>query len=198
MDNAVIMSLLSQIESLLFVASRPLSMKEIAKAAQKNVIDVKEALETLKVKYNQEASGIHILTEGEQAQMASNSGNAEMVSQFVKDEVTGELTRAQLEALTVIAYRSPITRPELEQIRGVNCALILRNLLWRGLIEEKDDENKILPVYSPSFETLRHLGVNSIKELADYETLHSHEFIEKVLDQTRIGVDYKQLDADGR
>lgn len=178
------MPLLSQIESILFVASRPMSFKEMAKLVQKSIVDVKEALEVLKAKYNQEASGIRVLTEGDQAQMSTNPENIVTVNQFVKDEVTGELTKAQLETLTIIAYRSPVTRPELEQIRGVNCALILRNLLIRGLIEEKEDENKILPVYFLSFEALRHLGINSTKELPDYETLHSHEFIQKILENS--------------
>ena len=176
------MSLLSQIESILFVAPKPLTVKQIVKATQKNVIEVEEALETLKMKYNQDDQGIHILCEAGQFQMATNPDNSDVVDLFVKDEVSGELTKAQLETLTVIAYRGPITKPELEQIRGVNCTLILRNLQMRGLTEEGDTQDKILPVYSLSVEALRHLGVISASELPDYETLHSHEFIEKALE----------------
>ncbi|MFH1946608.1 MAG: SMC-Scp complex subunit ScpB [Candidatus Magasanikbacteria bacterium] len=177
------MSLLSQIESILFVASKPLSIKQIAKATQKKVNEAEEVLETLKMKYNTPESGIHILHEAGQFQMATNSNNSEVVDLFIKDEVSGELTKAQLETLTVVAYRGPITKPELEQIRGVNCTLILRNLSLRGLIEEGDDENKILSVYSLSLEALRHLGVDSTASLPDYEELHKHEFVELVLEK---------------
>ena len=177
------MSLLSQVESILFVASKPLTAKQISKAVQKKEVEVEEILETLKMKFNGEESGIFILAEGEKYQMATNSKNAEVVDMFIKDEVSGELTKAQLETLTVVAYRGPITRPELEQIRGVNCAVIIRNLLMRGLVEESDDEQKILPVYTLSVEALRHLGVKSVSELPDFETLHAHEFIDNALNK---------------
>ncbi|MBU2542748.1 SMC-Scp complex subunit ScpB [Patescibacteria group bacterium] len=176
------MLLLSQIESILFVASKPISIKQIIKATQKNMVEVEEVLEILKMKYNHRDSGIHILNEGDQFQMATNPVNSEVVSLFIKDEVSGELTKAQLETLTVIAYRGPITKPELEQIRGVNCTLILRNLLLRGLIEENESQDKILPVYSLSVEALRHLGIDSASDLPDYEELHKHEFVEKALE----------------
>ena len=176
------MSLLSQIESILFVAPKPLTIKQIVKATQKNVVEVEEALETLKMKYNHDDQGIHLLHEADQFQMSTNPANIEVVDLFIKDEVSGELTKAQLETLTVIAYRGPITKPELEQIRGVNCTLILRNLQMRGLTEEGDTQDKILPVYNLSINALRHLGINSASDLPDYETLHSHEFIEKALE----------------
>ena len=132
------MSLLSQIESILFVVSKSLSLKEIARAVQQKEAEVKLAVEELKAKYNHEASGIRILFVEDKVQMASNPENAGVVDLFIKQEAIGELTRPQLETLTVIAYRGPLTRPELEQIRGVNCAIILRNLLLRGLIEENE------------------------------------------------------------
>ena len=115
--------------------------------------------------------------------MATNPDNAEVIEQFVHDEAAGELTKAQLETLTVIAYRGPITRPELEQIRGVNCALIIRNLLLRGLIVEKEDTSQLTTVHALSFEALRHLGITSPAELVDYVALHTHEHIENVLNE---------------
>lgn len=177
------MNLNSQIESILFVASKPLSAGVIAKALKTKEAEVKEALEDLKSKYNHEGSGIHILSEGNKYQMATNPNNAEVIAEFVRQEAAGELTRAQLETLTVIAYRSPITRPELEQIRGVNCAIVLRNLMIRGLIEESSEEDKILPVYNISFEALRHLGLRNVSELSDYEELHAHEYVENTLNR---------------
>lgn len=176
------MHFLSKIESILFVASKPLSFKTIAHAIGKTEAETEELVDTLKMKYNQEDCGIHILQNGDEVQMATNPTNSDVVESFVKDEISGELTKSQLETLTVIAYREPITRPELEQVRGVNCALILRNLLVRGLIEEKEDPEKIMPVYSLSFEALRHLGVDNVNQLPDYENLHKHDNIERILE----------------
>lgn len=177
------MYLPSQIESILFVASQPLSHKEIAKAIQQKESEVKSAVEELKLKYNRVESGIRILEIDDKIQMSTNPLNSEAVDLFIKEEASGELTRAQLETLTVIAYRGPITRPELEQIRGVNCAIILRNLLIRGLVEEKE-EGKFLSTFSLSFEALRHLGVASVADLPEYKKIHHHEFIENILKKT--------------
>lgn len=175
------MSLIAQLESILFVASQPLAIGKLAKAVQKKETEVKKTLEELKLKYNHDGSGLRILSEGDKVQMATAPRNSEVVGLFIKDEAQGELTKAQLETLTVIAYRGPLTRPELEQIRGVNCALILRNLLMRGLIEENEDERKILPIYRLSFEALRHLGAAAATELPDYEQFHQHEYINDIL-----------------
>lgn len=176
--------LIAEIESILFVASKPLSFKVLAKAIGVSESDVREAIEQLQQKYNRDNSGIHIIENDEKVQMATNPENTEIVEGFVKDEIAGELTRAQLETLTVIAYRSPITRPELEQIRGVNCAVILRILMIRGLVECREDETKMMSVYTLSFDALRHLGIKSINELPEYEALSRHEYIENVLENT--------------
>lgn len=175
------MNILGHIESILFVASKPLTIGVIAKAIQKNPAEVEEAIENLVRKWNMPDSGVHILVSGDSVQMASNPDHAAVIDGFVKDEIAGELTRAQLETLTVVAYRGPVTRPELEQIRGVNCALIVRNLLVRGLIEEKEDAEKLMPVYMLSLEALRHLGITRVAELPEYDTLHSHAHLDHAL-----------------
>ncbi len=175
------MSLLSKIESILFVASKPLSVKTLAKALEKNEVEVEEALETLKMKYNHAESGIHVLSEGSMIQLSTNPEHGEIIQSFLKQEISGELTKAQLETLTVVAYRGPVSRGEIEQIRGMNCSVILRNLMMRGLIEESS-ENSLVPVYSLSLEALSHLGIHSVQELPDYATLHAHEYIQVALE----------------
>ncbi len=177
------MSLIPQIEAILFVAGGPVSVKALAKALGKQEPDIAEALDNAAKKHETTDSGLAILRTEDGAQMVSRASFVEIVDQFSRDEVAGELTKAQLETLTVIAYRGPITRPELEEVRGVNCALILRNLLMRGLIEEGEDPAKLGRVYSISAEALRHLGIVSVQDLPEYETLHAHPHIERVLTQ---------------
>ncbi len=175
------MSIISQIESILFVASKPLGLKKIAKAMDAEETMVTDALQSLKMKYNSQNSGVSLLQNNDEWQLVSNPENRTVAEKFLKAEVSGELTRPQLETLTVISYCGPITKPELEQIRGVNCALILRNLLMRGLIKENEDSTNLLPTYEVTMDYLRHLGINSLAELPDYETLHNHEYVMKIL-----------------
>ena len=106
-----------------------------------------------------------------------------VVKKFLKDETTGELTKAALETLSIIAYRAPITKYELEQIRGVNCSLILRNLLIRGLIEEDKDPQTKNIVYKLSFDFLKFLGIKEVKELPDFEKLNSDENLRRFLEE---------------
>lgn len=175
------MEILQQVEAVLFVASKPVSAKQLAKALAATESDVAAALTALAQKYVAANSGIVLFSTGEEWQLVTHPDASAVVEKFVKSEASGELTRAQLEALTVIAYRGPITRPELEQIRGVNCSLILRNLMLRGLVQEKTDATALLPQYEVTMEYLRHLGLSRLEELPDYTTLHSHEYVAQAL-----------------
>ena len=169
---------LSKLESILFVASKPLSLKKIANTLGVSEDKTRMDLKDLKLKYNNKESGIVLLENGNEWQMAASPDNKEAAESFLKAEVAGELTRPQLETLTVISYCGPITKPELEQIRGVNCSLIIRNLMLRGLVKGKEDEASLLPTYEVTMDYLRHLGLNSLHKLPDYEQLHNHPLIE--------------------
>jgi len=172
------------LESLLFVASKPLSLKNISKVLDRPEEETAELIETLRSeKYSSEKSGIVILESEGNFQMSSHADAFPFVEKFIKTEVGGELTKAQLETLTIIAYRGPITRPEIEQIRGVNCAVILRNLQMRGLVEDQKSENKIGEEYFLSLNALAHLGIESANELPKYAELSSHDYVENQLEQ---------------
>jgi len=177
------MHIYSQIETILFVASKPLGLKKICKATNSDEPTVLVALEELRKKYNHPESGIVILENNSEWQMVSNPDNREAAENFLKAEVSGELTRPQLETLTVVSYCGPITKPELEQIRGVNCSLILRNLMMRGLVKEVEDPTKLLPSFEVTIDYLRHLGLDNLKALPDYDKLHKHEYLNNVLEQ---------------
>ena len=179
------MTTLSKLETILFVASKPLGFKKIAKVLNVPSEEIGAALEQLRAKYNTPESGIILVQNNDEWQMVSNPDNREVAENFLKAEVSGELTRPQLETLTVISYCGPITKPELEQIRGVNCSLILRNLLLRGLVKELEDPANLLPTYEATMEYVRHLGLNNLRELPDYDKLHAHENIVQTLTQSQ-------------
>lgn len=174
--------LTSQIESLLFVAARPLNVKRLCEATGATKDEVVAALDAIAAKHNAEGSGIRILRNGNDVQMSTAPDNSKSVQEFLKDETTGELTKPSLETLTIIAYRGPVTKAELEQIRGVNCSLILRNLLMRGLVEAQGEPYEPQTTFRVTMDFLRFLGVSGVEELPDYDKLRSHENILRVLE----------------
>lgn len=174
------MSLKSQLESLLFVSIKPLSAKELAVATNAKTKDVEEALEALFAEYKSGERGLALIDNNHHYQLTTTAANAPLVQEFLKDETNGELSQPSLEALTIIAYRGPISKFELERIRGVNCSLIIRNLLLRGLIEEKFSKEKNENYYTVTHDFVRFLGLNSLKDLPDYEKLNRAETIQEV------------------
>ncbi|MCX6744440.1 MAG: SMC-Scp complex subunit ScpB [Candidatus Parcubacteria bacterium] len=177
------MSLKSKIESLLFITTRPLSVNKIAELVEGDKAEVKAELEKLFEEYNQPGKGVNLQKIDTEFQMVTNVDNSQMIAEFLKEEITGELTPASLETLTVIAYRGPITRAELELIRGVNCSIILRNLMIRGLIEEVEDKKNMVETYQITFDFLKHLGITEPAQLPEYEHLNSSEALEQLLKQ---------------
>jgi segregation and condensation protein B len=175
------MEIKSRIESLLFVSAKPMSIKMLSKLSGDKFKNIKKACEDLIKEYKEKDGGLQIIKMQEKYQMVSSSKNADLIQKFIKNETKSELSRPSLETLTIITYRSPIAKTDLDRIRGVNCSLILRNLLIRGLVEAKNDKTKNEIYYSPSFDFIKYLGINDIKELPDYERLSKHDSLERML-----------------
>lgn len=171
----------SLIESLLFVSPKPLSLKELVVFLKEDKVKVEEILNQLVEEYNHGDRGIKIIENDKKYQMASSPENAKVLREFLQSEVSGELTPASLETLTIIAYRGPVKKSDLEKIRGINCSLIIRNLLIRGLIEEVSDKNEEDKSYSVSLDFVKFLGINSVKDLPDYDKFHNNEDIDRML-----------------
>jgi len=169
------MSVKSQLESILFVAIKPLTPKELANLTGEKIEEVKTALEELAADYNNSGRGLALIQNNNQYQLTTAADNSSLVKDFLKDETNGELSQPSLEALTIIAYRGPIAKIELEKIRGINCSLIIRNLLLRGLIEEKFNKTKNENYYTVTNDFIRFLGLNSLSDLPEYEKLNKLE-----------------------
>jgi len=171
----------NQIESLLFVSHKPLSVKELAKLTGATEAATKTALVALADDYRLRSGGIQLLESGDKYQLVTAAASSQVVQKFIKSEMTGELTRPSLEALTIIAYRGPISKAELELIRGVNCSIILRNLLMRGLVESAEDKQRGITLYNITFDFLKFLGLSKIEELPDFEKLNRNNNLDKLL-----------------
>lgn len=176
------MNLKTAIESLLFVSNKPLTVKRFSDVLEVKNEDALKALEELIAEYDAREGGLIILRNGESYQIATDPEHGELVKSFLKDEAFGELSRPSLETLTIVAYRGPLTKPELEQIRGVNCSLILRNLMIRGLVAQEGEGFRI------TMDFLRHLGLKSVEELMDYEKLNSDENLQKLIEDESLSV----------
>jgi len=176
------MQLDQTIEAVLFAAARPIAIRRLAEYVQADPKDVKNALADLAERLK-EGSGLMLQEYGNEVELVTHPDAVQAVKNVVKDDEQGELTRASLEALTILAYRGPMTRPELEQIRGVQSSLILRNLMIRGLVEQKEDERLGQPTYAVTFDFLKHLGLRSVSDLPDYEALRGHTAITDMLNQ---------------
>lgn len=164
------MNLASKIESLLFVSNKPIKAAAMAKILESPEAEVKAALSELAGE--RKDSGIVLLEAPEGWQLATNSVNSTQVKNFLNSELREKLTDATVETLAIIAYRQPISKAEIEAIRGVNCQYSIRQLLMRGLVEKIPNPNDARgSLYQITTEFLQHLGLTSINDLPDFETL---------------------------
>lgn len=162
----------AKLESLLFASTRPLTVKKLADLVKEKPAAVEAALAELVVEYAKRP-GVRLVRSGNEYQMTTAPEQSKLVADFLKEELTGELTRPQLETLTIICYRAPVSKAEIEMIRGINCSLILRNLAMRGLVEAEEDAKLLTTRYRPTVDLLKYLGIASVGELPDYDRLHN-------------------------
>jgi segregation and condensation protein B len=155
----------ARIEALLFVASTAISTTQLAAVLDESPHNIEQALKTL-AEY-QSKRGIRLQQNTQGYQLTSAPEAAADVERFLQLEETARLTRAALEALAIIAYEQPVTRPQIDSIRGVNSDSVLRTLLRHGLIEEvgrtEGPGRPILYATTPDF--LSHFGLFSLDDL---------------------------------
>ena len=160
-----------QIEGLLFVAAEPVTLGQLAETLNVNSTLVEAALNELDISLA--SRGLRLQRYSGRVQLTSAPQLAELVERFLGLEATNHLSRAALETLAMIAYQQPVTRPQIDAIRGVNSESMLKSLLNKGLIFESGrTEGPGRPIlYSTSPEFLQHFGLNSIIELPPLELM---------------------------
>jgi segregation and condensation protein B len=157
--------LVAQVEAVLFVAERPVCVGELARLLQAPADAVEDALDALEAGY--QGRGLMLQRHGDQVQLVSRPQAAPVIQRFLGLELSARLSAAALETLAIIAYRQPVTRSQIEAIRGVNSEHALATLLRRGLVEEVGRQNAPgRPIlYGTTFEFLRAFGLKSLDEL---------------------------------
>ena len=160
----------SQLESLLFVSNKPLSSKQLAKFTEADLTEVKQALTELITE--RKNSGVVILEASDNYQMATSGENTDLVKQFLNSDLREKLTDATVEVLAIIAYRQPISKSEIEAIRGVNSQYSIRHLLMRGLIEKvSNPTDGRSNYYQITTEFMQQMGITRIEDLPDFTEL---------------------------
>jgi segregation and condensation protein B len=159
------------IESLLFVADRPVTAEHLATALDVPEEEVEAALQALREEYQER--GIRIQQKGERLQLVSAPEAGPHIERFLGLEISGRLSTAALEALSIVAYRQPVTRAQVEAIRGVHSDSVLRSLVRRGLIVEIARAESVgRPIlYGTTFEFLQQFGLQSMQDLPGWQEL---------------------------
>jgi segregation and condensation protein B len=153
------------LESLLFVADEPVAVRRLATVVGITVAQAETALRELTEEYDQR--GLRLQRKGPRVQMVTAPETADCVRAFLGLEKGGRLSPAALETLSIVAYRQPVTRAQIEAVRGVNSDSVLRTLINRGLIEETGRLGQAgRPIiYGTTFEFLQEFGLSSVEQL---------------------------------
>ena len=160
-------SLKGRIEAILFVAGEAVSMKDLARALQISNDALKTTLEAISSEYDYEQRGFMLKRFGDKVQLATRPLYSEDVLRLLQPVQQQSLSQAAMETLAVVAYKQPVTRAEVEQIRGVKCDYSLQSLTLKGLIQEAGRKDTIgRPIlYGTTDMFLSHFGIQSLEDL---------------------------------
>lgn len=164
-ENFPELSLPARLEGLLFVAVEPVPPSQLAAALDMTVSVIEKALEELDQQLA--GRGLRLQRHLGRVQLTTAPELAETVEQFLGLEATSRLSRAALEALAIVAYQQPVTRPGVDAVRGVNSDGVIKSLLSKGLLQEVGrSEGPGRPIlYGTTPEFLQHFGLNALAEL---------------------------------
>ena len=160
-------SLKGRIEAILFVAGEAVAVRDLARALQTGEKEIRETINNLKDEYDFEQRGFILKRFGDKVQLATRpmySGDVVRLLQPVQQQ---SLSQAAMETLAVVAYKQPVTRAEVEQIRGVKCDYSLQSLMLKGLIREAGRKDTIgRPIlFCTTDEFLSHFGLEDLDGL---------------------------------
>ncbi len=171
--------LTAQLEALLYIYGEPMEIKKIAKTLKTDEAKVREAAAALAEDMKAEGRGLFLVSDKDTIQLTTKPEFAALMESVIKEELHESLTPAALETLAIVTYAGPLSRAEIEYIRGVNSSFTLRNLLIRGLIERSQDPKRANAfLYTASMDLVKHLGIASVGELPEYSRFR--ELIEKL------------------
>lgn len=163
------LTLEARVEALLFVADGPVSTERLVASLMTQIEEIEEAIESLR--RSGLTRGVRLQRKGQYAQLVTAPELAGDIERFLGLDLSGKLSPAALETLAIIAYKQPITRAEIDSIRGVQSDSVIRSLVSKGLIEEVGRlEQAGRPiVYGTTFEFLQYFGLQDLSQLPPLE-----------------------------
>ncbi|OGR84122.1 MAG: SMC-Scp complex subunit ScpB [Elusimicrobia bacterium RIFCSPLOWO2_01_FULL_54_10] len=170
MDNE---KLKSVVECLLFVTNRPLSLQELSEIAGETQESVQAAVDQIQNDLADRKSAVQVAKVAEGVQFASNEGYGYWVKKLFKDQTLFRLSQSAMETLSIIAYKQPITRAEIEEIRGVEVIGVLETLTERKLVKvagRKESVGRPL-LYATTQDFLKHFNLWKVSDLPSLEDL---------------------------
>lgn len=162
------MDLASQIEAVLFWKAEPVSIKKLATLLKTDLASVKNSIQELETRLK--GRGLSLVQTDDEVMLGTAKELSPLIAELSKEELTRDLGKAGLETLSIILYQGPISRADIDYIRGVNSQFIVRNLLIRGLIGRVDNPGDARSFfYTSTLDLLAHLGLSKLQELPEYE-----------------------------
>jgi len=167
--------LTAMVESLLFVSSEPVPVMQIAEALNVPTDQVEQALTEIRDGADNIVRGLRLQRKGDRVQLTTRPECALYIEKFLGLDLTSRLSKPALETLAIIAYQQPVTRAQIEQVRGVNCDAVLSTLLSKGLIEEVGRlETAGRPIqYATTFAFLQHFGLRGLEDMPQLQPMEA-------------------------
>lgn len=158
------------IEAFLFWKNEPIKIKKISENLNVSEKEIIAGLE--KLKNSLKDRGIILMQKNDEVMLGIAPEASALIEKLTKEELSRELSKAALETLSIVLYKGPIRRSEIDFIRGVNSQFIVRHLEIRGLIEKTTSPTDARAfLYRPTFDLLSHLGISKIEDLPEFNTL---------------------------
>ena len=159
------------VEAILFVTGNAVETREIARVLDITDAELEETLDALESGYDFDRRGLRLLRFGAHVQLATRPDYAPYVEKLLQPVQKQSLSQAVMETLAVIAYRQPVTKAEIEQIRGVKCDYSVQSLVSKGLIEEVGRKETLgRPIlYGTTDAFLRHFCISSVADLPEID-----------------------------
>jgi segregation and condensation protein B len=163
------LSLSARLEALLFVAPGPVLVQQLAAALDTPTAEVEKGLRELESDYG--SRGLRLQRHQGRVQLTTAPEAGAWIEAFLGLDTGSRLSRAALETLAIIAYQQPVTRPQVDAVRGVNSDAVLKSLLSKGLVQEVGRaEGPGRPIlYTTTTEFLQHFGLGSLSDLPPFE-----------------------------
>jgi len=163
----------ARLEALLFVSPSPVSLSQLSNVLEVSIDEIERGLQSLDKSYSHTDSkrGLRLQFFGKQVQMTTSPELAQDIEKLFGLEIQNKLSKAALETLAIIAYKEPVTRPEIDSIRGVNSDGVLKSLLHKELIMETGRADSVgRPIlYKTTTDFLQHFGLSSLEDLPELD-----------------------------